>query len=442
MIRLSALPAFLLTAILYIAPIPDLLSQQPQKADSADDYYASNYLRFEDHCYSKTIRSVVLINKAAELSFPAIRLGSDDQLKLSFDDLSAAFQSYHYTVQYCTADWQPSDLLFNEYVNGFEDNSITDYASSSLLCKQHYIHYSLYFPNSNLIFLKPGNYLLKVYQENMPDNLILTRRFLVYDSELSAETSFRYGSALTDQLTRQGINLDIKYPNSDIRNPNDLKVCIMQNDRWDNEICGLQPTFLKDHEQVFESVNEDSEFKGGSEFRNFDSKSLKYRSAHMSAITTEDNLTHVYLVTDECRNRQRYVSDADLNGNFLIKNQDGSNSDIDADYCFVHFFLAYPEPGANLYVFGALTDWQTSRNSKMSYNAVKHGYECTLYLKQGYFNYEYVMLSDGSNKADESLVEGSHFETENTYTILIYYRPPAQNYDKLIGIKRINSARN
>ncbi|HXC07092.1 MAG TPA: type IX secretion system plug protein domain-containing protein [Bacteroidia bacterium] len=437
-------PVLYLLLTLLIVESQHLPAQNRKTTDSTDDYFDDHFLRYTDYTYSKNIHSVVLNNKAAELSSPFMRFGSDDQLKLSFDDLHASYQSYHYTVIHCNADWQPSDLLYSEYINGFDDNPINDYAYADALCRQHYIHFSLLFPNSSLQFLKSGNYLLKVYPESKPDEPVITRRFMIYDNDLNIEYGFRSGSSLSDALTRQGLNLDIKYPNTDVRLPSDLKVCVMQNDRWDNEHCGMQPTFMKDHEWVFESADEDLEFRGGSEFRNFDSKSLKYRSAHMSNLTVEEDLMHVYLTTDESRSRQRYVSDPDLNGNFLIKNQDGSNSDVDADYCYVHFFLSYPvpEPGVNVYVTGALTDWQTSRTNKMNYNKAKHGYECTLFLKQGYYNYEYVMLADGQSNVDETPIEGSHSETENSYTLLVYYRPPAQNYDKLIAIKKINSARN
>ncbi len=430
--------------LVFISSPVILFSQSKKNTDTTEDYYSETYLRYDNHTYQKNIQSVLLINKAAELSSPMIRFGTDDQLRLSFDDLNGNFQSYHYTVIHCNADWQPSDLMYNEYVNGFDDNSISDYEASSSLSIQKYTHYSLYFPNSNLIFLKPGNYLLKVYMENQPDNLVITRRFMIYENDVTMETSFKSGSSLTSAYTRQGVNLDLKYPAVDVRSPDDIKVCLLQNDRWDNAQCGIQPTYQKDHEQIFESTNGDMEFNGGSEFRNFDTKTLKSRSMHLSSITVEDNHTHVSLTTDETRNRPQYVFDNDLNGNFLIKNQDGSNSDVDADYCYVNFFLSYPnaEAEANIYVTGVLTDWQLDNRNKMKYNKVRHGYECTLYLKQGYYNYEYVMLSDGKNVADEAPIEGSHAETENSYTILVYYRPPAQNYDKLIGVKKINSTKN
>ena len=77
----------------------------------------------------------------------------------------------------------------------------------------------------------------------------------------------------------------------------------------------------------------------------------------------------------------------------------------------------------------------------MYYNKTLSQYEATLYLKQGYYNYEYVYLKDNEKQCDESLIEGSHSETENDYEIYVYYRPMGSNYDQLVGMKRANSMR-
>jgi hypothetical protein len=413
-------------------------------ADSTEEYYTDNFLRYDNHTYKKTIHSVQLINKAADMSSPMIRFGSDDQLKLGFDDLSGGFNTYTFTVIHCNADWKPSDLAFNEYVNGFTENPINEYSYSTGNTTQKYTHYNLYFPNENLIILKSGNYIIKVYENNNPDALVLTRRFMVYEEGLVPETSFRMGSSLTDGLSKQGINMDLKYSGYDIRNPYDIKVFIMQNERWDNAVTGLKPTFMRDRELVYESSDEEGEFNGGVEFRNFDIKTIRSRSEHLEKISTDDGKVNVYLTPDDIRARQRYSQVADIDGNYLVKIQEGTISEVEADYCYVHFFLNYPIPetNGNVYILGGLTDWQCNSNSKMKYNYERRGYECTLFLKQGYYNYEYVILSDGSNVADESLIEGSHHETENEYTVFVYYRIPAMNYDKLIGVKRINSSRN
>jgi hypothetical protein len=130
-----------------------------------------------------------------------------------------------------------------------------------------------------------------------------------------------------------------------------------------------------------------------------------------------------------------------MNGDFLIKVQEGSNSEVEADYCYVTFFLPYDAPltDGNLYVFGAFNAWKCNTENLLHYNPARFGYECTLYLKQGYYNYEYVFLKDGEVAADETLIEGMHYDTENDYSIYVYHRQPGTFYDQLIGVKRLNS---
>jgi hypothetical protein len=417
----------------------------PAATDTADEYYNDNFIRYENHSYKKSIRSIQLINKAAEMSSAMIRFNSTDQLRLGFDDLDGGFQNYSYTIIHCSADWKPSDLNYNEYVNGFTENPITDYGYSSALVLQPYTHYTLFFPDENMVILKPGNYILKVTQDNNPDNLVLTRRFMVYEENVVyIPASFKNGATLTDQLSKQGINFSVQYPGYDIRTPSDVQVMILQNGRWDNAITGIRPVFMRDKELSYEFTDTQNEFNGGSEFRNFDMKSIRYRSMHIANIKAIDNQNQVYLTDDEKRGQQRYSSAVDINGHYLVKITEGTNSDVEADYCYVHFFLPYPSPEteSDIYVFGELTDWTCKKINKMKYNDIRKGYECVLYLKQGYYDYEYVILSDGSNVADDTVIEGSHFETENDYLILVYYRPPATTYDRLIAVKKMNSTKN
>ncbi|MBK7818550.1 MAG: DUF5103 domain-containing protein [Sphingobacteriaceae bacterium] len=156
----------------------------------------------------------------------------------------------------------------------------------------------------------------------------------------------------------------------------------------------------------------------------------------------EGSKNHVVLTPDEMRTTKAYIFQNDINGSFLIKNRDiKGNQDIEADYASVDFFLPYPNPETkgNFYIMGKLTDWRLNKNNKMTYNYSRLGYECKLYLKQGYYNYIYVLTKDGEKAADETLTEGNHWDTENDYTILVYYRQVGMYYDQLIAIKKMNS---
>jgi hypothetical protein len=96
----------------------------------------------------------------------------------------------------------------------------------------------------------------------------------------------------------------------------------------------------------------------------------------------------------------------------------------------------------DLYIFGALTDWQCQPDFQMHYDQVRKGYVGWAYLKQGYYEYQYAYLKKGSTVADLTYIEGNHFETTNTYYIYAYYRFVGLFYDKLIGFATVHAPSN
>jgi hypothetical protein len=94
-----------------------------------------------------------------------------------------------------------------------------------------------------------------------------------------------------------------------------------------------------------------------------------------------------------------------------------------------------------VYLFGELTNYASDTSGKMVFNKERGAYEKTLLLKQGYYNYAYVTKPlSGKGLPDFSQTEGDYWGTENSYTILVYYRPFGARADELIGTASLNSA--
>lgn len=412
-----------------------------QNNEDTADYYHDNYLRYENFIYAANIKTVVLEKYLFPLSDPVIELHTDQRLFLSFDDLNGDIKNYSYTFIHCNADWTPSNIIISHYLPSFYDDLITDY-HFSFNTKKPYTHYTLVFPNQNLSPLLSGNYILKVFETDNPDKVIITRRWVMFENLVQIEAKIKRATIIEDRYTKQEVDFAIFHPMVNIQNPfNDIKVTLTQNGRWDNAITNLKPLYLK-NELLDYNYDEENTFNGANEFRNFDLRSLRFQTEYVQAIVEDDSTGyHIYVTNDRSKTTTVYSVWEDINGKFLNKIYDDRESDTEAEYVHVHFKLLYPDPiqKGTPYVFGGLTDWRLTKEGKLKYNYVQMAYETELYLKQGYYNYEYVVVNDGSDKLDETTTEGNHFETENDYAIFVYHRPVGGRYDQVIGWKKLNS---
>jgi hypothetical protein len=409
-----------------------------QIIDNDDDYALENYIRYDDYIYDDSIKTVLLHKLGSQMSYPIINIRAKELIKLSFDDLRRDNSIYNYTVIHCNANWEPSDLEQNEYIEGFFEDELFDFEYSSNT-DLYYTHYNLTLPNENMKMTLSGNYIIKVYKVNDAEHPILTKRFMMYESNVSVELNIKRATDVNESYFRQEVDFKINHDGYDIKDPfGRLNVVLMQNYRWDNAIFGLEPKFIKDTELNYDFNNGENVFDANNEFREFDLKSIRYNTIRVKKIEFSifDKMQHAYLLNDERRSFKQYYSKVDLNGNFLVKRNEGENSEIEADYVKVHFTLPYSPPinDGSLYLFGKFCDWKFKEELKLDYDTVNRHYTKEVLLKQGYYNYLYCFVKDGSkNTGDIAMVEGSHYETKNEYSLLVYYREMNDSYDRLVG---------
>jgi hypothetical protein len=359
---------------------------------------------------------------------------------VQFDDFEDNPQNYYFTVIHCDKDWNPSPLNFADYADGFTDNPITDY-SFSFNTLQHYIHYQFTLPNENIKIKLSGNYLVLVH-DNDETKPVLTLRFYVFEP-LTQITATAHRATLTEYMkTKQEVDFTLKNGFTCYDPFGEISVVISQNFRFDNAIRNLKPQFVKDNELLY-NYEEGNLFEGGSEFRWIDAKSVRYQTERVQSIDYVNPSYHFYLIPDEKRTYKVYFQWQDINGRFLIKNSLGRDSRVEADYVYVHFFLPYDAPvvDGNIYVAGNFNHWQYNHENMLKYNFDRKGYELTLYLKQGFYDYEYAYINDKTKSADFGYIEGNHYETENDYYIFVYWKSISSRYDRLTGVKSVNSQR-
>ncbi len=390
--------------------------------------------------FKDNIKTVNIHREGWKLSYPIIDLNGPVRLLLSFDDISDQIKNYYYKIVLCDADWTPSTLNENEYIEGFLQNQITDY-EHSFNTYFRYVHYSLKLPNDDVRFKVAGNYAIIVYEDYNEDDVVFIKRFYVAEKIVDVRASIKRPSLSMYRDDGQEVDFTINYGSFPIRDPySEVKVTVLQNGRPDNAITNLKP--LYDRSGVLDyDYNSENVFMAGNEFRWFDMKSFRYQSPYIKDVEFKQDHYVVDLFPDPLRGGKMYFFEDDLNGRYYIEVQEENNNDTDADYAMVNFTLPMDRlPGnSNVYVMGELTDWVYDDRNKMTYNADSSAYTLTLTLKQGYYNYEYGIISDDSTQASIEETEGNHYETENDYIILVYFHGTTSRYERLIGYQIANS---
>jgi len=367
------------------------ISYFSQQKDQEDDYVNDNVLKYDDYTYKPNIKTVQFHQPSWEYSAPVIMLNSAEQLELRFDDLDGDKKLYTLTFVHCNSDWTPSDLMISEYLNGFYDLNILNFGYA-VNTTQKYTHYSIIFPTpgtqQNTQFTKSGNYIMYVYANGDTKDLVLSRRFMVYDNKVAVAATFNQPVGGGEQYNKQHIDFSISTAGYDMTNPyKDMKVILTQNNRWDNAVTDMKPTFMNGSQFIY-SLDDASTFNGGNEFRYFDIRSVRFLTERVQNIYRDENdsyKSHAVLYADESRAKKPYLFYNDFNGNFLIRNREAiADMDVEADYVYVDFFLPYANPVStgNFYILGKLTDWRMNKLSKMSYNYKRFGYEARIRLWQ------------------------------------------------------------
>jgi len=395
---------------------------------------------YEDKVYDKNIQTVLLHHISNQLKQPIIRLGSDDKLRLSFDDFSEESYLFEYTFVHCDANWQPSDMEQMEYLEGFYEGEINNY-EFSFNAIPGYIHYELVFPNPEVRINLSGNYILKVFVDTPDDeNVVFTRRFFVVEQMVKVRATIPYYPK-NMIYTRKKQQIDLSLITPDLFNAEPearINVSIRQNGRWDNMKSGLKPTSIMMN-QLDYNYPDGIVFDGGNQFRQFDMKSFWYQSMYIRRIVSDENGYNVILYPDVSNARKPYKNEEDINGKKLIKARKDQRTSTEGEYAWVDFTLKQNEIiDADIYILGALNDWKLDKKGRMNYDPSKREYRGDLFLKQGYYNYQYAVVPKGKTKGDITLIEGDHWETDNDYYIYVYYREKVPDYDRLVGYSILN----
>lgn len=379
------------------------------------------------------IKSVIFKSSHNQNQFPIVELG--ERFELSFDDLNADETNYYYTITHCNYNWEPSELIKSEYLVGIDDVRITNY-QNSYTTLQPYTHYKLTLPNEDTSFRLTGNYLLSVTDSYQ--NVLFTRRFVIYANASSVQMEIKQSRDIKHIHQKQVVQFKINSKTIAFEDPKtSVKVAILQNYSWENALFNIQPQYLLGNELVYK-YDQETSFWGGNEYFYFENKDIRVANTGVYDTWQNQGKFQSILYTAPLRKGKTYTYNPDVNGDFRIVTS-YTDPNVEAEYSEVFFSVEAHNDWINneVFVYGNFTQNKLIDTYKLNYNPEKDTFDGKIYLKQGFYNYKFALKNQ--QHTDYNAFSGNHYQTENNYTIIVYYRPIGQLYDKVIGVNSLNS---
>ena len=357
-----------------------------------------------------------------------IRLNSDETIEFSFDEMSHQYHRFTYHITHCDAQWKPSDLIESEYMNGFNDQPIENW-ENSLNTTFDYTHYSLTLPNDDVTLKLSGNYRLSISEDGKE---VAWFRFMIVEDRHNLSATVDGNTDIDSHKSHQQVNMSVSLNGLNVTHPeSEIYTVVMQNRRFDNAVLNPKPTYTAGNRLTYGHCR-DLIFPAGNEFRRFEIVNMYDYFKNVDRVTFHDPYYHADLIEDT--RHHAYTFDYDHNGRYLIRYNQASNSDTEADYLFGHFSLASePMTGGKLYVSGHFNGGSLTSKYEMEYNSREKAYQATVLLKMGAYDYQYLWVPDDETAGQTEPAEGDWYETKNEYLILLYYRQRGSRYDRLIS---------
>jgi len=365
---------------------------------------------------------------------PLLRKGDGDVLNVSFDLLTHQYHRLTYSIEHMEYDWTPSSqLMESDYIIGTNNNPIEDY-DLSRNTNTLYTHYLLEIPNERVQVKLSGNYRLTIKDEDDGDNIVATVDFMVFDNQMAAGIGVTSNTDIDINKNHQQAFLTVNYSGVKVNNPREqIHTVVMQNGINGLKVTDAKPDIIKADGMEWKHVKE-LIFDAGNEYHKFEILSTDHVSYGIDDIKWDGKNWHAFPLIDNPR--PNYIYDEDANGAFFIRNSDDLENDLASEYMMVNYRMKSPEyAGYEVFVNGNWTNGQQDEYL-MTYDKASGMYKAQILQKQGYYNYRYMMKDSGGNVMNVPS-QGSFYETENGYVLLVYYKEQGGRYDQLVGFAEL-----
>ncbi|MFT6717891.1 MAG: hypothetical protein ACJAY8_000276 [Sphingobacteriales bacterium] len=390
--------------------------------------------------WNKKFRTLLVRSNDNLVSGPIIDLNSGNFVQIRFDYLGQESMNLGYRILHCNNQWEESGLLSNEYIDGFEDNPISDY-SYSLGTKIPFTHFTFRFPSFDAKPIISGNFKIQIFDYSDPETVLLEAGVLVFDGKVGISGRVSGTNKVQLRESHQELILDISSGLiGPIIQPTDYKIIVLQNWRWDNGVV-LDPPRFYDRTNMLYNTPGGIIFEGGNEFRSFDFRNLNIANAGIYKTDTRSDTSRLETVLQLNRRIRPYINSDDLNGFFIIENEMGFNRHLEADYFWLDHYVESEIPyGAGFVsLTGADIEQLPQKEKELLFDPTNHWYHGRSLLKMGFYSWQYGVRRNPSDAKKLNFLEGSFYQTENTYQVLVYYKAFSSDFEELVGFFPLTS---
>jgi len=386
----------------------------------------------ENRTYRPEVKSLQAVVNQDWLS-PAVMRLKGDVLHIGFDELSHDYHRYVYRLERCEADWTTSDELFEtDWLEGFNHNVIENY-ERSINTTVPYTHYWLHIPNDRCRLKLSGNYRLHITEDGDEED-IATVDFMVTEQSMALSMGVSTNTDIDLNQTHQQVRFGLQYGDQLVTNPeNQIQTVVMQNARKDTWRKNVRPCYVRQNGLEWQHKME-LIFDGGNEYRKFEILDPSHPTLGIEH--TSWNGTNYQAQPYISEPRLNYIYDEDTNGAFYIRNSDNRENDITSDYVWVNYRLKAPQLRNGRIVING--GWTTEKPETylMDYDETQGLYTASILQKLGYYSYQYLwQKDDGTTQFLPS--EGTFYQTENRYQILVYYKGTGERTWRLTAYGQI-----
>jgi hypothetical protein len=257
---------------------------------------------------------------------------------------------------------------------------------------------------------------------------------MVIESDVNVGVEIKRSRDLNFIEEKQVVQFVVNSPKLLLINPKQtVKTVVLQNSNLKTAITNLKPQYTIGTELIYR-YDKEAAFWGGNEFLSFDNKDIRSATYGIRRVELND-IYENFLYTNLSRKDRPYTYNPDVNGNFVVRNVDAERQTIEADYVRIHFNLQYFEDigDKEIHIYGNFNNWTIDGTTYLEYDSTSDTFRTSRLFKQGYYDYKYVLV-DRDGSIDEGAISGNFWQTENEYTVLVYYRDLGGRYDRIVGM--------